>query len=513
MRSRTAGAIMTDESSGRPVDGAALAETHIGIVFFVGDRAYKLKKPVNLGFLDFSTRELRERACQEEVRLNRRFSSDVYLGVADVHGPGGDVCDHLVVMRRMPADRRLSTLVPAGAPAEDALRDVARILAAWHARAPRGPGISAQETRDAVRGRWQDSFDQVRPFHGRVLDAEAAAETEELAKEFLAGRRALFDARIDDGRVVDGHGDLLAGDIFCLDDGPRILDCLEFDEKLRSLDGLDDAAFLAMDLERLGASKLAERFMDWYADFAADPAPASLRHHYVAYRAFVRAKVACLRQAQGAPDAAGDARAYAEVALRHLRAGRVGLILVGGLPGTGKTTLAGGLADRLGCSLLSSDRVRKELAGLAPTESAAASYGDGIYSAEWTQRTYRELAERATRLLRTGETVILDASWTSQDSRDLLAAVAEREHAHLTALRCEAPASVCAERIRTRPRGGSDADAEVAAAMRAHAAPWEESTPVDTAGALAAAVDEALAAVRPHGAEHLWPHRPYMSPG
>ncbi|MCP9955261.1 AAA family ATPase [Actinomadura madurae] len=163
--------------------------------------------------------------------------------------------------------------------------------------------------------------------------------------------------------------------------------------------------------------------------------------------------------------------------------------------------------------MLSSDRVRKELAGLAPTESAAASYGDGIYSAEWTQRTYRELAERATRLLRTGETVILDASWTSQDSRDLLAAVAEREHAHLTALRCEAPASVCAERIRTRPRGGSDADAEVAAAMRAHAAPWEESTPVDTAGALAAAVDEALAAVRPHGAEHLWPHRPYMSPG
>ncbi|MER7542925.1 AAA family ATPase [Spirillospora sp. NPDC127506] len=483
------------------MDNAAVSETHIGVVFFAGDRAYKIKKPVSLGFLDFSTRELRERACHEEVRLNRRFAPDVYLGVADVHGPGGGVCDHLVVMRRMPADRRLAALVGAGAPVRDALRDTARILAAWHAQAPRGPEISAHGTRDAVQARWHDSFDQVRPFHGEVIDAAAAAETEELTDEFLDGREALFDARIADGRVLDGHGDLLAGDIFCLDDGPRILDCLEFDRALRSLDGLDDASFLAMDLERLGAPELADYFLRTYTDFAADPAPSSLRHHYIAYRAFVRAKVACLRHAQDGPDAAAEARAYAGVALRHLRAGRVGLILVGGLPGTGKSTLAGALADRLGCAVLSSDRVRKELAGLAPLDSAAAPYGTGLYTEEWSRRTYRELADRAARLLRLGETVVLDASWTSKEQRDLAALVAEHEHAPLTSLRCEAPQALAAERIRDRAPGASDADAAVAAAMRAHAAPWPESHPIDTSGELDDAVEQALGVVRPHGPE------------
>jgi aminoglycoside phosphotransferase family enzyme/predicted kinase len=476
---------------------AAVSETHIGVVFFVGDRAYKLKKPVDLGFLDFSTRELRERACRDEVRLNRRFAPDVYLGVSDVPGPDGDVCDHLVVMRRMPADRRLSHLVEEGAPVEDALNDVARILAAWHARAPRGPAVTAHGTRDALHARWRDSFDQVRPFHGDVLDEAAAVEIEDLVTAFLAGREPLFDARIADGRVVDGHGDLLAGDVFCLDDGPRVLDCLEFDEALRSLDGLDDASFLAMDLERLGAPGLAERFLGWYAGFAADPAPSSLRHHYIAYRAFVRAKVACLRHEQGGADAAAEARSYAGLALRHLRAGQVGLILVGGLPGTGKTTLAGALADRLGCTLISSDRVRKELAGLAPLDSAAADYGTGLYSPEQTQRTYQELADRAATLLQHGETVVLDASWTSEEARNLLADVADREHAALYALRCDAPEDVTAERMRARPQGLSDADADIAAAMRANAAPWPEAVAIDTSSSPEKSLEQALAAVRP----------------
>jgi hypothetical protein len=168
---------------------------------------------------------------------------------------------------------------------------------------PRSPQIAEQGSQDALRRRWTDNIEQTRTIQARLaprepLDPAVICETERLASRFLAGRAPLFDARIRQGRIVDGHGDLLADDIFCLDDGPRILDCLDFDDRLRWLDGLDDAAFLVMDLERLGASALAEQFMAAYAEYSGDPAPASLRHHYVAYRAFVRAKIACLRGAR-----------------------------------------------------------------------------------------------------------------------------------------------------------------------------------------------------------------------
>jgi len=260
---------------------ASVHETHIGAVFLIGDVAYKLKKPVDFGFLDFTTRESREQVCHKEVALNRRLAPDVYLGVADVTGPDGSVCDHLVVMRRMPEERRLSTLVRQRVPLTDTIRDLAQLLARFHSSAARGPAIAEQGSRDAIRARWEASFEQVRPFHGTVLEPAVATEIEQLTDEFLAGRAALFDRRMTTGRVVDGHGDLLADDIFCLDDGPRILDCLEFDDNLRRLDGLDDIAFLAMDLERLGAPELGELLLDRYAALSGDPAPPALRHHYL----------------------------------------------------------------------------------------------------------------------------------------------------------------------------------------------------------------------------------------
>jgi aminoglycoside phosphotransferase family enzyme len=225
---------------------AAVAETHSAVVFLAGERAYKMKKPVDLGFLDFTEPGARAAACRREVELNRRFAPDVYLGVAAIHGPDGRVCDHLVVMRRMPAARRLSTLVRAGIPVEGPLRQVARVLAAWHAAAPRSAQISVQGSPDAVRARWEASIRQLRGLAGRLPELVAADEVERLAGRFIAGREALFQERICGGYIVDGHGDLLADDIFCLDDGVRILDCLEFDDRLRWVDGLDDAAFLAM---------------------------------------------------------------------------------------------------------------------------------------------------------------------------------------------------------------------------------------------------------------------------
>jgi hypothetical protein len=305
------------------------------------------------------------------------------------------------------------------------------MLASFHATAQRWPAIAAEGTRDALLGRWDATFAQLTPFHGGPLDSGAAAEVMSRTHDFLAGREPLFAERVEHGYIVDGHGDLIADDIFCLPDGPRALDCLEFDDRVRYLDTIDDAAFLAMDLEHLGALGQARAFLDWYMEFSGDPAPTALRHHYLAYRAFVRAKVGCLRHAQGDPAAAADVGAYTDLTLRHLRAGAVRLILVAGIPATGKTTLAGRLADQIGAVTLDSDRIRKELAGLPPDQSSAAAYRHGIYTTEWTERTYRELLERAGLLLERGETVVLDASWTAPRHRD--AARAGRAHPQRTA--------------------------------------------------------------------------------
>ncbi len=501
-----------------PEPYAAVAETHSAVVFFAGDRAYKLKKPVSLGFLDFTTHEARVLACHREAELNRRFAPDVYLGVAELCQPDGGPAEPLVAMRRMPANRRLTTLIRAGANVEIALRHVARQVAAQHAASPRRDEISEQGSRDALWARWRENVADVRSREHRETGGLDVTAIETLADRFLAGRAPLFEHRIAAGRVVDGHGDLLADDIFCLDDGPRILDCIDFADRFRWLDGLDDAAFLAMDLERLGRPDLAEQLVAWYAEFAADAAPASLRHHYVAYRAFVRAKVSCIRADQGDPAAVGDEAELAGLALQHLQAGAVCLVLVGGLPGTGKSVLTGAIADRLGCVVLSSDRIRKELAGIAPERSAAAPYGSGIYDRHWTERTYSELLSRARRLLAMGESVILDASWTSAEQRAAAAAAAQECYADLVQLRCTVPAELAAQRLRARTAGVSDATWEVAEQMSATQSPWPGSTTIDTSdasldGLSADSLSLALAAIKPHGPEHAWrTARPYMLP-
>jgi predicted kinase len=334
-----------------------------------------------------------------------------------------------------------------------------------------------------------------------VLCADAVEAVSDLATRYLRGRTRLFDERIRTGRACDGHGDLQCDDIFVLEDGPRILDCIEFADEYRWGDVLADVAFLAMDLERLGHPELSRAFLDHYRELSGDRWPTSLEHHHIAYRAHVRAKVACLRHEQGDVHAASAARSLHDLAAHHLEQGTVRLVLVGGLPGTGKSTLAGELANRIGAMVLSTDELRKDLAGIAGTSPARALPHEGLYTRDKVHAVYAELLREAAALLDRGESVVLDASWTSSSERAAARTVARDHVARLSELHCVAPKPLALDRIRkrlARHDDPSDADEDVALALAAEAEPWPESTTINTSDRADAAAADAMLALRVH---------------
>jgi predicted kinase len=374
----------------------------------------------------------------------------------------------------------LASLVAGGGDVSACLREVARTIARCHANGPADPRIAAVATREELTALWQTNLRELNDFVPSVFERDALDEIGRLAESYLDGREKLLNERIARGLIVDGHGDLLVDDIFCLDDGPRILDCLEFDDRLRWGDVLCDVGFLAMDLERLGRSDLARAFLDWYAEYSAEAHPRSLEHHYVAYRALVRAKVSCLK---GGPSSRVEALEYLAQCQRHLRTGRVRVVVVGGLPGTGKTTVARGVGRSRGWAVLSSDELRKQEAGLDALQRATAEYGAGLYTPAGVEGTYERMLTRARVLLNHGESVVLDASFAQPRWRAAARAMAEDTRADIVELHCELPTDIAADRLcqrALRHADASDADPAVALAMAGSFAPWPSAIDVDT---------------------------------
>ncbi|WP_156744883.1 bifunctional aminoglycoside phosphotransferase/ATP-binding protein [Mycobacterium sp. E2238] len=460
-------------------------ETHTGVVILAGDRAYKAKKPVLTDFLDFRLPQQREHACRREVELNSRLSPDSYLGVAHLTDPLGGPSEPVVVMRRYRDEDRLAHLVThdTAESVHRVLDAVAAVLARFHERAERGERINAQGEPAAIEWRWRENLSELERYAAESIpgvSADDVAQLQRLVTQFVAGRAGLFARRIRDGRIVDGHGDLLADDIFWVGGSPALLDCLEFDDRLRHVDCIDDAAFLAMDLEFLGRKDFGDYFLQRYTEHAGWAAPPSLSDFYIAYRAAVRAKVDCVRVSQGSPGASDDAARHLGIATRHLQSGTVRLALVGGNPGTGKSTVARGLAESFGAQVISTDDVRRELRDSGTIAGEPGVLNAGLYSPDQVAMVYETALRRARQLLGEGHSVILDGTWRDPRTREKAHRLAAETHSALVEFVCSATADVAADRIKTRPAGNSEVTPEIAAALAAGHADWDGAHRIDT---------------------------------
>lgn len=466
-------ALRRPEAYAHPVESVEVHQTHISLVFLAGPFAYKVKKSVNLGFLDFSTLAQRKHFCEEEVRLNRRLAPQVYLGVIPIKGPnlrfGGDgpVCEWAVQMKRLPPDATLESLVMRDEVTLDQLDAIARRLAEFHRDADKGPRISAFGRFDTVAQNLRDNFTQTAAHRGVTVSPGVHERVRDRTEAQLAANVARIEARAEREVPRDTHGDLHLDHVYLFPsetppDDLVIIDCIEFADRYRFADPVSDVAFLTMDLAYHGRRDLAARFATAYFEASGDAEGGALLPMYAAYRAVVRAKVEGMKSMEQEIDLSASrkaeqrARAYWLLALGELEDAvyRPALVMIAGLPGSGKSTLARFLAATKNFHVLRSDVVRKELTAQAPE----AELKSGIYARLWTERTYAELLKRAEHLLWQGERVLIDANFREQGLRMPFFDAAVKWGVRVLFIHCSTTPEVARARLTARRGDASDAD-------------------------------------------------------
>lgn len=509
--------LVEDLATASAFPGAAgpveVLETHISRLFLTAHRVYKVKKPLTLGFLDYSTLERRRGFCHDEVRLNRRLAPATYLGVApltlDARGRwrvagDGPPREWAVEMRRLPAAEMLDRRLERGEIDNAMLEQIAALLCAFHRAADAGPEVRRHGTPEAVRELIVDNLRELEPFvtEAGPLPGPLHRFLAARADAFLGASGALLARRPAEERIREGHGDLHAGNLCLTDGGWVVYDCIEFSRRLRCGDQALDLAFLAMDLDYRGFHAFSDYLVRRYAELAADGELPVLVPFFKAYRAAVRGKVACLRAAGVAGDARAAARREAAAYFQLAASYDLGpaLVLTCGLPATGKSWTARALASRWGAAWLRSDVRRKSLAGLPPTGPGAAGRRVGLYSATMTARTYASLRRRAAELLDRGRGVVVDATFSHAAQRAPFLELARARGVPAYVLHLAASEATVRERLAGRSRDPTDpSDADLDVYLRAResfeppvevpagallALTTEDASPEDVVGAL-----------------------------
>jgi len=461
--------------------GFELVETHISWVFLGATDVFKVKRPLDLGFLDFTTLEKRRKACDAELRLNRRLAPQTYLDVVPItvdpagthHIAGeGPIVDWAVHMRRLAIERRADELLQTGRLEAIHIDELAAHVARFHETARCDGETSRHGDVGTIRRNVEENFEQTRHSIGGYLNPVQAREIETWQRGVLDDE-ARFAARVDAGRVRDGHGDLRLEHVYFETDGSiTIIDCIEFNDRFRYGDVCSDIAFLSMDLAWRGRVDLAERFLARYARESNDYDLYSVVNFYESYRAFVRGKVASLlasdteASTETRERASREARRYFVLSLAYERPPLVPprVVAVAGMIASGKSAAAATVGDVLAAPVLSSDRTRKHLMGRKPTESMRSEAWSGAYSPSATETVYDEIWRLADIVLSSGRPIVIDASFRTVGMRDAARRLAERHGVPFLLLECSAPSELIRERLAARERGGaheSDARTDV----------------------------------------------------
>ena len=473
MDSSTLQQLMRPGAFSHPCGGAILRETHISWVILCGEFAYKIKKPVNFGFLDFSTLELRRHFCEQELALNRRFAPELYLAVVDVtddeSGPRfegqGPVIDHAVKMRRFDETLLLDNVASRGELDRSLVRQLAREIARQQAGAKvcqPEPGSDEPGSPAVLLAAIGQNFRQVRDYNLAPGQLEQLQAIEQWSLRRYTELSPLLQRRAADGMVIDGHGDAHLGNIALIDGAVRLFDCIEFNPSLRIMDSIGEIAFLAMDLQARGHCGEAHCLLADYLEYRGDYAGLAPLNLYRCYFAMVRAKVALLREPSQHP-AIRDTPAYADfsrylaLAGSYCRQPATFLAITHGVSGSGKSTVADKLVAAGGAVRIRSDVERKRLFGLAPEQRSNPADEKRLYGGAMSRRTFDRLEQLAQLALAAGFAVIVDATFLHRSSRDRFHLLAARLGLPFAIIDCSAPPEQLRQRLTTRERDQRDA--------------------------------------------------------
>jgi uncharacterized protein len=449
---------------------AQIIETHISWVLLTGDAAYKIKKAVQLPFVDYGSLPARQHFCEEELRLNQRLAPSLYLGVTRITGTpqapvldgSGPVLEYAVRMRRFAPGALFSEQLTAGTLRAGDVDQLATLLAGFHERAARADAADGFATVERRRASALAACDGTRPLAGNNDEHALLRTWLQAGADRLT---PLWAARRADGHVRECHGDLHLANVLSLDGQVMAFDCIEFDPALRWIDVLDDAAFVVMDFSARGRDDLAFRFLNGWLGRTGDHGSLSALRFSVVYRALVRAQVEHLRNANSAA-----ARHYLQTALAWTRPGELRLFITHGLPGSGKTFASQSLLEQLGALRLRSDVERKRLFGLGMLEDSR-SRGLDLYGADASARTYLQLFATARSALQAGYPVILDAAFLRRAERAQAHALAQELGVPFSIVVCEAPLPLLQARLLARRGDASEATATVLELLRAQLEP------------------------------------------